>query len=663
MAASAKRSRAGNDVHQYTVSLGLTFDLDRYCRSLRCVVAAHAILRTRLAQCGDHGLTQVVIRHAQVTARHSNDLELASVLREERSVSMGLHDPLFRSALVGRTLVLTLHHAIFDQWSSMALSSDIMEVYHGHPSPSRAPFKDFVAYCNEINESDARSFWGRQYQEPVHVFLSLKPGCTPSGNRSMEKDMLLDNVSVPHLPSLIESAWVLSVASYTQTDSVLYGFVSSGRSPALKGIETTLGPTIANIPVQATLPATTGELVKQRTQARRTLNTNPAALQYGLNRIATVSDAARLAVKFQTLINIRATEVTAADSTYGHFNSLEAVPAPYALTLECGVIPQGTSVRARYDENVVEERRMHRILQQFESYLQQLGSVPASTKLADLKHLNDSDWQQILSWNSEVPEPVEQCLRDLFAIQTQQHSSAPAVDASDGRLSYSELDDLSTVLGQRLRKQHQIEGEDAVVLLFRKSMWAIVGILAVLKANATCIPIDPLHPRARKRAILAKSKAKVILTQKELLDDFANCGMTVLAVSDEIRMGSGILNGTIPGFTCPPSSVAYMIFTSGSTGEPKGVVLEHRNLSSTLCGFGKRLGLKPGYRMLHFASLVWDVSIQETIGTLIHGGCVCIPSERDRESDLANYIDASRVDGAILTPTVARTLSPGRCQV
>jgi len=99
-----------------------------------------------------------------------------------------------------------------------------------------------------------------------------------------------------------------------------------------------------------------------------------------------------------------------------------------------------------------------------------------------------------------------------------------------------------------------------------------------------------------------------------------------------------------------------MIFTSGSTGTPKGVVLQHRALVTSLTSAGRYVGWRQGLKALQFTSYIWDASVGEIFGTLIFGGCVCIPSAEQRESGLVEYINAVDVEWIFQTPAGMRNL-------
>ena len=641
------------------LSLAASLDLDRLCPALRQVVSLNAALRTRIVDC-ELGLVQVVISDSfnYCTERPSESLE--QWLEYENSSPMHLGTSLFRTAIVGRKLVMTVHHAISDGWTHHAMLSDVLRIYHGEAPEPHAEFKLFVNHCLSIDETTAKSFWSSKFSGQPAIYPLVEPGYSPDATSKLGKQITQKagaSLSPALIPSYVEAAWALTVMSYTKAESVAFGFVLSGRIPQLGVLQSTLGPTIVSIPVQVNFnpKSTIGDLVKERARERRAVLTSPA-LQYGIPKIRSVSEAAKISGGFSTLLNVRSPTEGFTYSKDTKFEFEYDAHGPICLGLVCVLNPTGISVEATFDSKVICERQMSRVFNQFEHILQLLIQSPATTKLEQLQLLGAHDRRELLDWNKTIPETPQQCLHELFSAQVRAQPAEMAIEGHDGTAAYIQLDDMSNRLVHELRRKG-VTKEKAVALIFEKSLWAVVALLAVMKAGGICVPMDPAFPYAQKQGIISSSKADILLTSSIHFEHSAGLAPSILAVNaksvSELPVTSQSLSDKDP-----PSQAAYVLFTSGSTGSPKGVLLEHRNLVSSLKVFGEHLGWKQGSRVLQFASYVWGASIIEMFGTLIFGGCVCIPSQEECESGLTSFIESKSVHSAILTPTVIRMISP-----
>ena len=276
-----------------------------------------------------------------------------------------------------------------------------------------------------------------------------------------------------------------------------------------------------------------------------------------------------------------------------------------------------------------------------------------SQTLGDIRYLGVEDEAQLVSWDSGNHRVVEECLHEMVSRTVKANPGECAAHAWDGQLSYQELDKYSSRVAHRLVKEGLLP-ESYVPFCFEKTVWASVAILGILKAGGVCVALDPSHPASRWQSILQQIDPPIALTSAKhagaldgLLDRKLVVTQAALEACEEVE-----------GFECPtvrPQQAAFAVFTSGSTGEPKGVILEHRTLTTSLLEIGKVVKLAKS-RVLQFAAHVWDHSILEIMGTLIHGGCVCIPSDDQRMNSLTQTIDNMRVSWAFFTPTLARTL-------
>lgn len=245
-------------------------------------------------------------------------------------------------------------------------------------------------------------------------------------------------------------------------------------------------------------------------------------------------------------------------------------------------------------------------------------------------------------------------------IQVWRTPDAPAVCAWDGNLTYRELDAAASALAQHLR-QFGVGPDVLVPVCFEKSVLAVVAQLAVLKAGGACVPMDPSHPRDRLGKILAAIDSQMVVVAPQLTGIFTGLVQHVFSVTPS---NIPTLHGHEPPRPAAslgdasPTNAAFVVFTSGSTGTPKGIILEHRALCTSIRQHGRAMQFSPKSRVLQFAAYTFDVSIGDIFTTLIHGGCVCVPSAEDRMSNLAGVINAMRVNQVYLTPTVASILQP-----
>ncbi|KAL7780719.1 hypothetical protein CFE70_010745 [Pyrenophora teres f. teres 0-1] len=269
---------------------------------------------------------------------------------------------------------------------------------------------------------------------------------------------------------------------------------------------------------------------------------------------------------------------------------------------------------------------------------------------------DDRGTEKMWAWNYEIPGVTNKCIHDLFVEQVLAQPNAPAICAWDGKMSYSVLDNLSTTLAGYLVKIG-VKPEDVVPLCFEKSMWTVVAMLAVLKAGGAFAPLDPDHPASRHKEILRQTSARVVLVSAQHSARWASSSCHVVTLS-EASISQLTADDDLPNFSATPGNAAYILFTSGSTGIPKGVVLEHRAVSTSCLGHGRAFGITDQSRVLQFTSYTFDFCMAEIITTLLYGGCICVPSDRDRRSDLAKAINAMGANWALLTPSVAQLLNP-----
>lgn len=271
--------------------------------------------------------------------------------------------------------------------------------------------------------------------------------------------------------------------------------------------------------------------------------------------------------------------------------------------------------------------------------------------------LSSADKKALHSFLPFTPFDSPTCLPDLWRESVRTAPLAPAVDSWDGSLTYAELDKLSNRLAHQLLVKG-VEPGDFVPFSFEKSVWMVVAMLGIVKAGAAFVAIDPSQPRVRAEEIMNQVHAKVMVVSISQAATFSYMGNALLSVASG-SLGddheSDPLGSSLPRVS--PADPAVCIFTSGSTGKPKGIVVQHQALVIRMMAEGGALGFRRA-RCLQFAASLWDIFITDVFATLLHQGCICIPSEEDRLFNLADFCTNYNVTHAIVTPSLANMLTP-----
>ncbi|WP_053789758.1 amino acid adenylation domain-containing protein [Streptomyces sp. XY332] len=277
-------------------------------------------------------------------------------------------------------------------------------------------------------------------------------------------------------------------------------------------------------------------------------------------------------------------------------------------------------------------------------------------------------WQQTLAALNDTAAPVPQGpVAHLLAERARPVADRPAVLARDRDLTHGELHGLAEALAVRLRERGAGPGVLVRVCLPR-SAELVVAVLAVLRAGAAYVPLDPDHPAERLAQLVESAPAPITLTGARLAHLFPAAGvlevdLDALGVAEgEPVDAPGAVGPAVPEPGGPqpgPADLAYVIHTSGSTGRPKGVAIEQHSLANLLEATAVPFGLAPGRRVLQFASPAFDVSVWEILATLWAGAAVVVFDEPVASAEaLAALVRERRADTVFLLAALLAQLDP-----
>ncbi|WP_369273393.1 amino acid adenylation domain-containing protein [Streptomyces sp. R11] len=254
-----------------------------------------------------------------------------------------------------------------------------------------------------------------------------------------------------------------------------------------------------------------------------------------------------------------------------------------------------------------------------------------------------------------APPPAAQLVPDLIADRAAKQPEATALVCGALRLTYRELLDRADTLASRLQARGAQRGDRIGLLLPRGADMGIAA-LAVLRAGAAYVPLDPAHPAARLAYMITNSATSLLLTAAE------TTGLAGTVVP-ELRVDEDADTAPAPApVSCAPGDLAYVLFTSGSTGVPKGVAVEHRSLLNLATNVRPVFPVTAEDRVLQFVSFGFDVAVSDLFFPWVAGAELHIAQEDERLGEaLQKRLRDSRITYVFLPPSAAMTLprAPG----
>lgn len=309
-----------------------------------------------------------------------------------------------------------------------------------------------------------------------------------------------------------------------------------------------------------------------------------------------------------------------------------------------------------FKTDIISDTQAEFVADAFQQAVKQLLN-PENSRLSDIEMFGSANEAHYLKMNRRIPFPALSCIHTKIHENASTNPRANAVEAWNGRFTYGELDNLSSCLAGYLARKGVVP-ETFVAIYCDKSRWIVAAILAVLKAGGAFMLLDPSHPLERLQENLKEDfDCPLILATSSRADKAARLAPRAIIVDDDLNWTNKFYSADVED-ALSPNSAAYAIFTSGSTGKPKASIIEHQSFLSAAEAHCNVLKLGPDSRVFQFASYAFDASIVEILSTLLAGGCVCIPSESDRQSRLQHCMRNLSVNWTLLTPSVARLLDP-----
>jgi amino acid adenylation domain-containing protein len=343
---------------------------------------------------------------------------------------------------------------------------------------------------------------------------------------------------------------------------------------------------------------------------------------------------------FFSFENVNIPEIEMPGLTLKPFDS-ERTAAIFDLVLYCSEVENDERLlcRMEYSTKLFKEETIRRFIRYFKKIVSTAVADPF-VKIAEIEIIGEKEKRQVLEEFNDThgDYDIDKTIHGLFAMQVEKTPDSTAAlgahelhELHEGQrgkeskiyVTYRQLNEKSCQLAHYLVEQGVTPGEPVGILVDR-SLEMIIGILGILKAGCSYVPLNPRAPMTRANYILEECQAKIVLTLTRLInrDNIFFENYLYLCI-DEYESYSN-MPGSHPGKEAVPGGWAYVIFTSGSTGKPKGVPVTHTNLSPLFYWGYRHLELGPKDRTLHNLSYYFDWSVWEIFITLTTGASLYV---------------------------------------
>jgi amino acid adenylation domain-containing protein len=298
----------------------------------------------------------------------------------------------------------------------------------------------------------------------------------------------------------------------------------------------------------------------------------------------------------------------------------------FDLSLEMIELDSGLVGMLRYNKDLFKPDTVTRMLGHFQTLLVGITTYPQE-QIDRLPLITATETQQLLvDWNDTSKDyPRHQCIHQLFETQVERTPNAIAIVLDNQQLTYQELNHQANSLAQYLLSLG-VGPEILVGICVERSLEMVVGMLGILKAGGSYVPLDPAYPPERLAYMIEDSKLPFLLTEEFLSTQFSNQSVKLVLLDYDWHTIAQCATEN-PKSPVSVKNLAYTIYTSGSTGKPKGVQLCHASVVNFLYSMQEKPGLTPDDCLLAVTTISFDISVLELFLPLITGARVVLATQ------------------------------------
>ncbi|WP_019202095.1 non-ribosomal peptide synthetase [Tsukamurella sp. 1534] len=311
----------------------------------------------------------------------------------------------------------------------------------------------------------------------------------------------------------------------------------------------------------------------------------------------------------------------------------------------------GVAIDLEYSTELFTSSTARRLLDRFLLALADLPAAPTAP-LASVDLLTTAERDDLRAWSHPTHDEPAREFSEVFLPVARADLGAEALVCGGTRFTYGGVLAWTDALGAHLVSLGVGLG-DVVGIALPRGAEMIAAVVAVLRAGAAYVPLDPSYPEDRLADMIDDAAPKVILGDPAFVAAFAPGGALA-------GTGNGASVESLRRQAPSPDDLAYLIYTSGSTGRPKGVEVAHRGIADLLVLQRDVIGMGPHTRALHFSSISFDLGFWQMMWGLCSGGALVVAREDDRlpGRPLLDVIEAERVNFVGVPPSFAAAFPP-----
>ncbi|MDQ0704433.1 amino acid adenylation domain-containing protein [Pseudomonas sp. W3I7] len=650
----------------YVMQSQFAFDslerFEAFAQALQSVMDRHDILRTGVVWDGLQQPSQVVWRQARLPvqalqlnladgdiaaqlhglfdARHYRlDVTRAPLLRLVRA-----DDPLNQRIVA----TLLFHHMALDHSALDVVCHEMQACLLGQGAAlgQAVPFRNYVAQARlGISEPEHEGFFRQMLGDISEPTL-------PYGLQDVQGDARgISEVSLP-LPaalsqrlraqarqlgvsaaSLFHMGWAQVLAVLAGKEQVVFGTVLMGRMQGSHATDRALGIFINTLPFRVDVDAQDVRAGVKATHARLTTLLRhehaPLALAQRCSGVVAPTPL------FSALLNYRHSAPAASAEAVSAWHGIAALSAEertnYPLTLSVDDLGDDFGLSLLASQRVDPQRVCGYLQTALENLVTALEQAP-HTALNQLSVVPAAEQQLLLEqFNATQADfPHGSTLHSRVEAQAALTPDAIAAVQQGRQLTYAELNQQANLLAHHLLALG-VKPDDRVAIVARRGLDTLAGLLAILKAGACYVPVDPSHPAERLSYLLSDSAPVAVLTQQALLERLPVLDVPVIQLDRYTWQHHSASN---PNAGANPSNLAYVIYTSGSTGLPKGVMVEHHTVANLVDWHCRAFDLCAGRHTASVAGFGFDAMAWEVWPALCVGATLHLPPVTDGAEDI-----------------------------